>query len=608
MAESALTRRSGHRVRLPLGGQFDEDVFEAGSGDFDSEHAAEAAEVRHEVEHPAFLFADRDLGRVLRHLDARRVVRRDRGLERARELVKRHRDLVQPAGEQLQRVDVATRGLASRAHDEDVVAQRFRFAENLGREHDRPAARRFPAQPVHDRPLQYGIHARRELVEKDDRRVEHEHLGHLNAPLEAATQIHHLAVGLGAKLELIEHVFGAIADGAWRQPVKSAERAQVVHDRQEQIDGALLDDDRDALSHLERILQRVDAFHLDMPGRGAQQRRQHLQRGRLAGAVRSEQAEDRSPSHRKRQAVDRANVGLAAAFEDLYEVANDDGGIAHGSRVSLPEMAEKSKHSFDHRPAGEKGVVIVIGIGNHEQRPGLVGRLEHAPALCGPVRCDPPRPRSRGLALERGKCVPAFRTGLEAADRPAATGSDAGRPRSSTRTAIATRARPGDVPPQVQRRLPSRAIRRSRPHGSHRRPLAPAARGGRARIEPQAVFSGRSGIAAVPAIIEDKHGQARSRQRIGQCGAVRAVSGVAVEDQDDEFRRGGAADEPAVQRQTVCGRKRHRCDAAESDGVRIGHVRGRKIDELALQRPERGTSIATSTMPDESTSLTASRV
>jgi hypothetical protein len=129
----------------------------------------------------------------------------------------------------------------------------------------------------------------------------------------------------------------------------------------------------------------------------------------------------------------------------------------------------------------------------------------------------------------------------------------------------------------------------------------------RARIEPQAVFGGRSGIAAVPAIIEEKHGQARSRQRIGQCGAVRAVSGVAVEDQDDEFRRGGAADEPAVQRQTVCGRKRHRYDAAEPDGVRIGHVRGRKIDEPRCSAQTR-TSIATSTMPDESTSLTASRV
>ena len=212
MAESALMRRV--TASAAACGQLDEDVLEAGAGDFDSEHAAEAAEVRDEVEHAAFLFADRDHGRVLRHLDAQsgdtpRLPPR----ASPRELGERHRDLVQPSGQHLQGVDVAARGLAARAHDEDVVAQRFRFAENLRRQHDRPAARRLPPQPAMTDRFRIGSMPGRELVEKDDRRVDHEHLGHLDAAFEAAAQIHHLAVGFGAKLELIEHVFGR--DRGW---------------------------------------------------------------------------------------------------------------------------------------------------------------------------------------------------------------------------------------------------------------------------------------------------------------------------------------------------------------------------------------------------------
>ena len=190
------------------------------------------------------------------------------------------------------------------------------------------------------------------------------------------------------------------------------------------------------LSHLERILQRVDAFDRDLTGRRAKQRRQHLQRGRLAGAVRSEQAENRSASHRKRQAIDRANVGLAAALEDLYEVANDDGGIA-----SIGISPTRSAYRRWRR---------------NRRIPSIIGRPVKRRRRCDRRRESraatwvrwPPRRRAGSVRSVRCRSAPAsdheewcanagnafaaFRTDREATSRPAATGNDAGRRRSPT--------------------------------------------------------------------------------------------------------------------------------------------------------------------------------
>jgi len=56
------------------------------------------------------------------------------------------------------------------------------------------------------------IHAGRELVEEDDRGIDHEDLGDLNAPAEAAAQVHHLTMCLGPQAKVLEHTLGARAD------------------------------------------------------------------------------------------------------------------------------------------------------------------------------------------------------------------------------------------------------------------------------------------------------------------------------------------------------------------------------------------------------------
>ena len=79
-------------------------------------------------------------------LDAKRMIGRDRRLEQVGQLGKGDRDLIEAARQQLERVDVAARRLTAGAHDENVIAELFRFAENLRRQHDGAAAGRLLSQ------------------------------------------------------------------------------------------------------------------------------------------------------------------------------------------------------------------------------------------------------------------------------------------------------------------------------------------------------------------------------------------------------------------------------------------------------------------------------
>ena len=65
------------------------------------------------------------------------------------------------------------------------------------------------AQLVHDAALEDRIHPGRELVEEDDRRLDHEDLRDLHAAAEAAAQVLDLAVRLGGEAEVVEHALRA---------------------------------------------------------------------------------------------------------------------------------------------------------------------------------------------------------------------------------------------------------------------------------------------------------------------------------------------------------------------------------------------------------------
>ena len=85
-----------------------------------------------------------------------------------------------------------------------------------------------------------------------------------------------------------------------------------------------LEREPETLADLVGLRVHVDAVDADRPLRRVEQGRQDADRRGLAGAVRSEQAEERAPRDVERDAIDRAGGGLALPV-DLDEAADLDG-------------------------------------------------------------------------------------------------------------------------------------------------------------------------------------------------------------------------------------------------------------------------------------------
>ena len=285
-------------------------------------------------EDAAVVFLQRHLDGVVRDRQADRMARRQLLLDPRRQPIEGDRDVVDALRQQLQRVQIAARRLTSAVEDQDIVAQLLDLAEDLRRQHDGSSARRLAAQLLHDAALQDRIHPGGKLVEEDHRRVDHEDLGDLHAAAEAAAQVLHLAVRLGRQPEVFQHALGARPNLGVAQTVEPREGAEVVPHRQKQLDGGFLNHDRDAPPHLERRGDDVVAEDAGGARRRPRERREDAQQRRLAGAIRAEQAEDRTARDVERQAVDGADGRLPAAGVDLDEIADTNGRFGHGRLFS----------------------------------------------------------------------------------------------------------------------------------------------------------------------------------------------------------------------------------------------------------------------------------
>src|SRR6185436_149619 len=245
------------------------------------------------------------------------------------------RDVVDAARQQLERVQIAARGLLAAIEDQDVVAQLLRLAEDLRRQHDGPSTSRLAAQLLHDAALEDRIHSGRELIEEDDRRVDHENLRDLHAAAETAAQVLHLAMGFGAEAKVRQHPLDAYPDLGVAQAVKPREGAEVVAHRQKQLDGGLLNHDGDAPAHVERRGDDAVAEDAGLARGRPGERREDLQQRRLAGAVRTEQAEDRASRDVEREVVDGAHGRLPATGVELHEVADANRRIRHVCKFAV---------------------------------------------------------------------------------------------------------------------------------------------------------------------------------------------------------------------------------------------------------------------------------
>ena len=83
------------------------------------------------------------------------------------------------------------------------------------------------------------------------------------------------------------------------------------------VERGLLQRGADGGPHLGALLDDVEAGHARSARGGGQERRQHVHRRRLAGAVRPEEAVDLTGLDAKVDPVDRADVALERADEPL---------------------------------------------------------------------------------------------------------------------------------------------------------------------------------------------------------------------------------------------------------------------------------------------------
>jgi hypothetical protein len=293
-----LVIRGAPRLR-----ELDKDVLEAGTANLEAQHAAARGKRADHGENAAVIFLECRLDRVLRDREPDRMPRRELLLDPGWEPIERHRHVVDALRQQLERVQVAACRLPSAVDDQHVVAELLRLSQDLRRQHQRSAAGGCAPQAIHDAALQDRIHPGRELVEEHDRRVHHEDLGDLDPPAETAAEVHHFPARLGGETELFQDPVRALADLRAAQTVEARERSEIVANGEEKLGGTFLDHDGDATADFERLGDDVAVED----GRGAggrpRERRQDPQERRLAGAVRSEQAEDRAPLHIEREAI-----------------------------------------------------------------------------------------------------------------------------------------------------------------------------------------------------------------------------------------------------------------------------------------------------------------
>ena len=113
-----------------------------------------------------------------------------------------------------------------------------------------------------------------------------------------------------------------------RGGVVAGVEAQALADGEVELRRGLLQDDAEAVAPAAAGVARVGAEHLDVAGGGVAEALEHLDGGRLAGAVRAEQGEDLAARHVEVDAAD----GLDGAVGDAQAAHGDGRGGAGRAR------------------------------------------------------------------------------------------------------------------------------------------------------------------------------------------------------------------------------------------------------------------------------------
>src|SRR5206468_9322 len=154
------------------------------------------------------------------------------------------------------------------------------------------------------------IEAGRRLVQKQD-------LGPVDeSERDVETALHAARVGLGdsagrlGQPKTLEQLLDALPPRAAGQPIDLGLHLQVLAAGRLRVEAVLLADDADRAAHPLCVADDIEAGHTRLAAVWARERGQDLDRGRLAGSVRAEQAEDRARLDGEAEPVERADAAV----------------------------------------------------------------------------------------------------------------------------------------------------------------------------------------------------------------------------------------------------------------------------------------------------------
>ena len=236
--------------------------------------------------------------------------------------------------------------------DGDAMAV-LRLVEIVRRDQHGDARRRELIDEIPEVAPRQRVDAAGRLVEKDDRRLVKNRAAEREALAPAAGQIARARALAPFEARHLEDEAAALVEPRPVEAVDAAEEADVLVDGEPLVEREPLRHVADAALDAFRIAADVDAADRRGAARRLQQPAQHADRGRLAGAVAAEEAEDLALAHVERQAIDGDEVAEAPR-----EIGDDDRvhfPSARCARGARPRAARWRSPACDRaRPAGAR--------------------------------------------------------------------------------------------------------------------------------------------------------------------------------------------------------------------------------------------------------------
>ena len=217
-------------------------------------------------------------------------------------------------------------------HDRQPVTEGIRLFQIVrGQKDRRPALLDGPDVVPQIRPV-LRIEAGGGLVEEQDLGLVNEPEGDVEAPALASRIGRDLPIGEFGEVEHRGELFRPLAHGVEIPSVEAALEDEVLPAGRHVVGATRLADVADPLTHLLRLARDVGAGHARRARVDGQQRREHPERRRLSGSVRSEEAEDLAPTDLEADALDRFDGSFPAAEALAKILRRDDCFHLHSPR------------------------------------------------------------------------------------------------------------------------------------------------------------------------------------------------------------------------------------------------------------------------------------